>query len=229
MNHQSWAWLPMLSLTLCLLSTAYADDPLPALDLSPAPLIYHDRTITVFRAPFLGLTPKERVAASSRRLTRLLEQHRGEPIKTTSEPNGIVVWVGKTALFAITPGDLDTASQQTMESVAAEAVRQLDYREPDTWSGRAMLWVAPIKPWLWPSALVIATFLALRGISHRLLRVSCPECHTNDRAQVAVSRRWSKSSWFKLRSTYHCRACGHEWGSSSRRRISARHNRPLKS
>jgi small-conductance mechanosensitive channel len=90
-----------------------------------APLIIQNRPIVVFRAPLGARTAPERAAAAAARIRRAAELNAAGELSLQRVPEGVVVSLGPTGLFAITPADLDPSAAETLDEVAARAVRQL--------------------------------------------------------------------------------------------------------
>ena len=90
-----------------------------------AVLIVQNRVVFVFRAALGPRLPSERAAAAAARVRDLADRGETGNIALRRAPEGMVVSLGPTGLFAITPADLDPASGETLEEAAARAVRQL--------------------------------------------------------------------------------------------------------
>ncbi len=107
----------------------YAADA-PAADstkaaLAPAPLMFNNRTIVVFRAMFLGHTPSERAEGAQKRIELLVDRSSGSVVTSRTIPEGIAVDIDRALVFGITPGDVDELAGATLQSTADEAVRAL--------------------------------------------------------------------------------------------------------
>ena len=90
-----------------------------------AALILSNQRVAVFRAPLGASSPAERVQRSTERIVRLAEQRTSDTVTTRVVPQGILIGVGDTGIFVITPADLDPLSGETLESTAAQAARGL--------------------------------------------------------------------------------------------------------
>ena len=91
----------------------------------PAPLVFENRTIVVFRTSLLGHPPSDRADGARRRLERLVEKGGGQAVTSRVIPQGITVELDGTTVFAVTPGDVDDLAGATLQSTADEAVRAL--------------------------------------------------------------------------------------------------------
>lgn len=216
MHPRIWSWVYAAALTIPLLAliALRATEP-PG---TAVPLVFNHRTIAVFRAPLNGLTPGERAEIALRRVQRLTATYNEEPIVPRVLPGGITLQVHGKILFAIVPDDVDTLANQTLRSIADQAVRQLSQKQPAGPGERLRDWVASLPRWIWLGPALVAASLALRWLAARLLKVACPHCQNADRALLEVGHRFSKKSWFKLKRTHHCRACGHQWGAAKHHR-----------
>jgi len=93
--------------------------------IAPAPLMFHNRIIIVFRAMFLGHTPAERAEAAQRRIELLVDRSSGSAVTLRTMPEGIAVEIDRAIVFGITPGDVDELAGATLQSTADDAVRAL--------------------------------------------------------------------------------------------------------
>ena len=91
----------------------------------PAPLVFNNRNIVVFRSMFLGHAPAERAEAAQKRIELLVDKNSGSSVTSRPIPEGITVDIDRALAFVITPGDVDDLSGATLQSTAEEAVRQL--------------------------------------------------------------------------------------------------------
>lgn len=81
-----------------------------------------NRTITTFRAPFLGVAPAERARRAQRHLLDLLEHQGPLEVSVRREPQGNVLMVGGELAFGLVPEDVDPVTSETLEQ-ATEAAR----------------------------------------------------------------------------------------------------------
>jgi small-conductance mechanosensitive channel len=129
-----WGWWMIRALMLVagLLgpgSTYAAEAPAAAdasrASLQPAPLVFNNRTIVVFRAIFLGHNPSERAEAAQKRIELLADRSRGSVVTSRTIPEGIAVEIDRQLVFGVTPGDVDELAGATLQSTAEDAVRAL--------------------------------------------------------------------------------------------------------
>ncbi|HTS52508.1 MAG TPA: mechanosensitive ion channel family protein [Burkholderiales bacterium] len=92
---------------------------------APAPLVFNNRTIVVFRAPLLGHTPSDRAEAAAHRIGILADRRSGSAVSSRPIPQGIAVEIDGAAAFVVTPGDVDDLGGATLQSTADEAERAL--------------------------------------------------------------------------------------------------------
>jgi small-conductance mechanosensitive channel len=90
-----------------------------------ATLSLHSRTIFEFRAPLSGYSPQERAEAAAHRLDVVLGKHREGAITVESIPEGNRVLVDGARVFVITPGDVNTLVDQTLDSLTRDTVQAL--------------------------------------------------------------------------------------------------------
>jgi len=114
----------------CLFASVIAaavEAPAPADQLrpAPAPLVFNNRTIMIFRATFFGHAPSERAEAAERRIALLADRNSGSTVAARPIPQGIAIEIDGAAVFAITPGDVDDLEGATPQSTADDAVRAL--------------------------------------------------------------------------------------------------------
>jgi small-conductance mechanosensitive channel len=97
-----------------------------AVDGAPATLRYFNRPITVLRASILARAPEERAAAAAAHLDRLVKQGAPLTISTRRLMDMVVISIGGTPVFALAPQDVDTLSDETLESKVSETVANLN-------------------------------------------------------------------------------------------------------
>jgi hypothetical protein len=94
----------------------------------PAPVVVWNRTIVVFRTSYNDLTPADRARLAKARIEAL--PARAE-LKTTTFNvkaaglSGIIISIGTVSVFGLLPGDIDTASGETLETAARAAADRL--------------------------------------------------------------------------------------------------------
>ncbi len=92
---------------------------------APVPLEFNNRTIVVFRTPFLNHTISERAEAAQRRIEVLADRTSGSTVTTRVIPQGIAVEIDGASVFFITAADVDDLGGSTLQSTADDAVRAL--------------------------------------------------------------------------------------------------------
>jgi small-conductance mechanosensitive channel len=126
--------LMLVSLTAGLVAPAHATEPAAILLAQAGPgapaeraatLSLHSRTIFEFRAPFSGYSPQERAEAAAHRLDVVLGKHQAGEVSVESIPEGNRVLVDGARVFVITPGDVNTLVDQTLDSLTRDAVNAL--------------------------------------------------------------------------------------------------------
>jgi small-conductance mechanosensitive channel len=129
------------AVALVLAPTAFAQDTLGSQgaadqqvtsrqnDAEPAPLIFWNRQITIFRAYSDHLSPQERAIRAAARLAALPESGSGWQITTTEvssgQTSGVLLAVNGYIAFAILDGDLDREAQETLKTASDYATSQL--------------------------------------------------------------------------------------------------------
>ena len=90
-----------------------------------AALILSNQRVFVFRVPLGASTPAERAERAAERIVRLAEQRTRDTVTLRPVPQGILIGVGDTGIFVVTPADVDVSSGATLESVSAAAAQGL--------------------------------------------------------------------------------------------------------
>jgi small-conductance mechanosensitive channel len=149
----------------------------PAGPRSEGAVVIFNRRIVTFRAPFLGISARERSIAAHDRIVATLE--RGGPGEVSVEKlePGDAVKIDGALVFVLTQDDVDRLAGQTFDSLETDTLRVLEQTIAETRearSGRLMLAAA-----LWAAgATVVYAFLlwALRSVGRavtaRTLRVA---------------------------------------------------------
>lgn len=91
----------------------------------PAPLVFQNRTIMVFRAPLLGHSPSARAEGAELRIERLLRKGGEGIVSARVIPQGMTIELDGASVFAVTPEDVDEPAGDTLQSTVDEAVRTL--------------------------------------------------------------------------------------------------------
>jgi len=90
------------------------------------PLRLFNRTITVFRAPFLGVTPEDRAARTRRTLAEILDKGGPGKVEVRPAPQGNMVMIDGELAIIITPQDTDRLRNQSLEEDTAQAAANLE-------------------------------------------------------------------------------------------------------
>jgi small-conductance mechanosensitive channel len=91
----------------------------------PAPLVFHNREIVLFRAVLTGYTPEERAEAAQERLQRALEKGVGHAVTVRPVEDTRLIEVGGVGIFFLAPGDLDPLSGESLDAATARVVDRL--------------------------------------------------------------------------------------------------------
>lgn len=109
-------------------TTAGSLAPVPASQArteAGVPLVIYNRTIFVFRAPFLGIEPADRVAVASERILDVLERPGAIVATVENAPQGSIVRVDGVFGFIITPADVEGLGESPADA-AQRAARVLE-------------------------------------------------------------------------------------------------------
>jgi small-conductance mechanosensitive channel len=98
--------------------TATTTDP-------PATLRLSNRDVAVFRATILLRTPAVRATGATRMLEELVDDASPGVVRSRALAGGELISVGTRDVFALVPGDLDPAGEETLAEVAQHAVTRL--------------------------------------------------------------------------------------------------------
>lgn len=90
-----------------------------------APFVFGNRVITVFRAPLGALSPRERADAAARRIESIAEADAGHSVDARPIREGMLVSVAGRSVFSLTEADADTASGETLATIATESAGRL--------------------------------------------------------------------------------------------------------
>ena len=96
---------------------------LPSADT--AALILGNQRVIVFRAPLGASSAPERAERAAERIVRLAEQRTSDTVTVRPIPQGILIGIGDTGIFVVTPDDVDASAGATLESTAAAAAQGL--------------------------------------------------------------------------------------------------------
>ncbi len=93
--------------------------------VKPDTLTYQNREIVTLRGMLAGVTPEQRVSASSERLNDLTDVALRGEIKIVPVSEGFFILIGTSPITAIFPQDVDTASGKNLRQVTEEAAANL--------------------------------------------------------------------------------------------------------
>ena len=139
-----------------------------------AALIIQNRPIVVFRVPLGARAAAERASAAAARIRRAAELSAAGELSLQRVPEGVVVSLGSTGLFAITPGDLDPSIGETLEEVAARAVRQLEIALQGEREQRSLAHLLRGVALAVIATLIFALFLRLLVLARRFVHRRMP-------------------------------------------------------
>ncbi len=91
-----------------------------------APVRVANRTVAVFRSPFLGMSPQERARRTEGALRDGLAAAREGRVTVEVIPQGRVVMIDGSLAIVLTPGDADPIRGETLEAVAQRAARTVE-------------------------------------------------------------------------------------------------------
>jgi len=148
----------------------------PAISASPAPLRFENRTIVVFRASVLGRTPLERAEGARQRIEQAIGKGGAGAVTTRALPQGTAVEIDGTAMFVVTPQDVDEPVSETLPPTVEEAVRTLKvaleerHEQYDFWGLLKAAGFAALATLIY-AALLYAIVAANRWLTSRLAGV----------------------------------------------------------
>jgi len=94
--------------------------------VNEAPLMVFNREVMVFRSSLLGVSPGDRADRAKARISQTLAENPNAVISTEDNTLGTLFKLDQVLVFAITPGDLDVLSQQTMQAAVSDTRSRLD-------------------------------------------------------------------------------------------------------
>lgn len=90
-----------------------------------APLVVFNRTVFVFRGPFLGLSPEKRAERAKLAVNELLRQGEQHTVSIKSNPAGQLIMINDALAFIVTNADLDPLREENLEATAKRAADDL--------------------------------------------------------------------------------------------------------
>jgi small-conductance mechanosensitive channel len=146
--------------------------PRAADESGPAVVRFHNRDIATLRATLGPLSPRDRVDAATRRLSRVTASDARKPVTVVPFGEARSLLVGDRVIVAIVADDLDPSAGETLDGAAEEAAENLraalaswsDQRRPEVVT-RGVIRV------LVATGAACLAFLALRALRRFLLRL----------------------------------------------------------
>ncbi|MCV2352949.1 mechanosensitive ion channel family protein [Paucibacter sp. B2R-40] len=91
-----------------------------------AAVVIFNRTIAVYRAPFLGVSPSERARRTHLYMNEVLARTGAGEVTVKHEPQGRIVMIDGEMALVLTPEDVDVNGSKTLDETAAAAKFQLE-------------------------------------------------------------------------------------------------------
>ena len=92
---------------------------------SEAPLVIFNRTVFVFRATLMGASPAVRASRARSALLEILRERKDLEVSVKDNPEGQLLIVGGSLVFAVAAADVDPRSHETHQDAANRAAAQL--------------------------------------------------------------------------------------------------------
>ena len=136
-------WLGLIAATVWAqpASTSAADATGTA--TAEAPVVVANRTVTVFRAPYLGVPPERRAQRTEAILRELLDRAVQGEVTVQIEPQGHVLLVDGEMALVLVPADADPLRAQTLAQASAaarDALRQALAETRESRDSQRLLW-----------------------------------------------------------------------------------------
>ncbi|MCE2980528.1 MAG: mechanosensitive ion channel family protein [Betaproteobacteria bacterium] len=159
------AFLVLISLLCAVPWSLAAEPPAPVAVVREAPVVVFNRTVAVYRAPFLGTPPDDRARRARQVISELLARGGPGEITTHPEPQGTVIRIDGEFAMILLPEDADRLRGQTLEGASTRAVEALRQVSAETREGhnRSLL--------LRGLAMALAATVALALLAAGVLRV----------------------------------------------------------
>ncbi|MCX7196900.1 MAG: mechanosensitive ion channel family protein [Proteobacteria bacterium] len=133
--------LLLISLLSAVLPVFAAEPAARAVAVREAPVVVFNRTIAVYRAPFLGAPPEDRARRARQVVSELLARGGSGEVTTHAEPQGTVIKIDGAFAMILLPEDADRLRGETLEGASArtvEALRQV-FAETREGNNRSLL------------------------------------------------------------------------------------------
>lgn len=128
----------MLLLPTALLNAATADET--SADVrevrSDAPVTIFNRTVAVFRAPFLGVTAADRAKRAEEVLGQILSKGGQGVVRLQQVPQGYAIMLDGILAFFVVPEDSDPLKQESLQETAQKSVTALEQVVRETLEAR---------------------------------------------------------------------------------------------
>ncbi|HKP56545.1 MAG TPA: mechanosensitive ion channel domain-containing protein [Polyangiales bacterium] len=152
-HARAWGFLLLAIASGARADSAGTGGTAPSLEV---PVVVFNRTITVFRAPFLGVSPADRARRSQAVLDELLGRHGPGVVTTQTEPQGNLLMVDGSLALILTPGDADALRGETLAVATEAAATKLQRAIADTREARdRRRWLRAIGAAILASGLLI--------------------------------------------------------------------------
>ena len=127
-------WVRLVAIALLLSGSAgparAADAGVPSAPATiaeeEAPVVVYNRTITVLRARFMGLSAADRANRTIRWIDELLDRGGSGHVSVQHEPQGNAILIDGALALILTPGDADALRGQTLAQTTLYAVANLE-------------------------------------------------------------------------------------------------------
>jgi len=121
-------WMPALAATAAASETAAEPgEPAPSTSVrTEAPVTVLNRTVTVFRAPLLGVSPADRAARTERTIHEILDKGGPGTVTTQTSPNGVLIQIDGELALILAPDDTDRLRDTSLDATAQAAVAKLE-------------------------------------------------------------------------------------------------------
>ena len=133
-------------------------------------LSLYNRQIVFFRSDFLGAPPTLRATRARQNIDEVLASEKQPTVEIKEHPDGRLVMLGETAVFFITPGDLDPLANLTLDQLAEQTRIKLSQVIEET--AQARNWTFLVKALLAALAATAVFVLILFGIQRLRQRLA---------------------------------------------------------
>jgi small-conductance mechanosensitive channel len=146
-----------------------AAEPVP---VEEAPLVVFNRTVFVFRAPFLGNAPDRRAARAKATLDEILRSDSSHTVTIRKNPEGRLIMIDDALAFVIVNGDVDLIRRETLDATAERVAANLKQVIAETHEARSfdsLVKAGAVSAIA--TAVFVALLLALAWARRRILNV----------------------------------------------------------